>query len=60
MEAAMSRFLGFFRDGLGASSADYVIVLAGLCVALLVAGLFLDSDTQVRLQAQLLALMGRG
>jgi Flp pilus assembly pilin Flp len=59
MEAAMGRFLGFIRDGSGASSADYVIILAGLCAALVIAGLFLDNDTQVRLQSQLMGLIGR-
>jgi len=55
----MGKLRSFLRDVMGASSADYVIVLAGLCLALVIAGLFLDSDTQVKLQAQLLGLMGR-
>ena len=54
----MDRFVGFIRDRSGASSADYVIILAGLCAALVIAGLFLDNDTQMRLQAHLLGLVG--
>jgi len=56
----VSKLLDFLRDRLGASSADYVIILAGLCLALVIAGLFLDSDTQVKLQAQVMGLLGRG
>lgn len=54
----MRKVLGFIRDGSGASSANYVIVLAGLCVALLAAGVFLDDNTQAQLQSQLSALLG--
>ena len=56
----VSKLLDFLRDRLGASSADYVIILAGLCLALVIAGLCLDSDTQVKLQAQVMGLLGRG
>jgi Flp pilus assembly pilin Flp len=55
----MEKLVSFIRDRSGASSADYVIILACLSVALVIAGLFLDSDTQARLQGQVLGLFGR-
>lgn len=59
MNAALGKFLSFVRDRLGASSTDYVIILAALCAALVLAALFLDADTQMRLQAQIFSLFGR-
>jgi len=55
---AMREVLRFARDRSGASSADYMIVLAGLCAALLAAGVFLDPDTQARLQDYATQLLG--
>jgi len=46
----MREVLRFILDRSGASSTDYVIVLAGLCAALLAAGMFLDENTQAQLQ----------
>jgi len=54
----MQKPVSFIRDPSGASSADYAIILAILCVALVIAGLFLDTDTQMRMQGQILGLLG--
>ena len=48
----------YARDSSGGSSVDYIIILAGLCVALVVAGVFLDDNTQAHLQAYLSGLLG--
>ena len=54
----MREVLRFALDRSGGSSADYVIILAGLCAALLAAGLFLDNNTQAQLQGYLAQLFG--
>ena len=54
----MGEALRYARDCSGGSSADYIIILAGLCAALFFAGLFLDSNTQAQLQAYLSRLLG--
>lgn len=54
----MREVLRFALDRSGASSADYVIILAGLCAALLAAGIFLDDNTQAQLQGHLAQLFG--
>jgi len=54
----MREVLRFALDRSGASSADYVIVLAGLCLALLAAGLFLDDNTQAQLQGYAAQMLG--
>lgn len=54
----MRAALRYARDCSGGSSADYIIILAGLCTALFVAGLLLDSNTQAQLQAYLSGLLG--
>lgn len=54
----MREVLRFALDRSGASSADYVIILAGLCAALVAAGVFLDSDAQAQLQGHAAQLLG--
>ena len=54
----MREMLRFALDRRGASSAEYVIVLAGLCAALLAAGVFLDENTQAQLQGYAAQFLG--
>lgn len=54
----MQKVLRFMADEGGASAADYVIVLGGLCVALVAAGVFLDDNTQAQLQGYLQGVFG--
>jgi len=55
---AVRAAIRYARDCSGGSSVDYIIILAGLCLALFVAGVFLDANTQAQLQAYVSGLLG--
>ena len=54
----MPAALRFALDCSGGSAVDYIIILAGLCAALFIAGVFLDAETQAHLQAYISGLFG--